>query len=61
MVINYKSKKNMTENEQSKPKTKYKTVKIEPETHKLLRIYAANEDLLLGEAIRRLLIKVSNQ
>ena len=40
---------------------KHKTIKVDTETHKLLRIYAAENDLWLGEAIRDLLDKAGKK
>ena len=37
---------------------KSKTIKLDLETHRLLRIYAAKNDLWLGEAVQDLLDKV---
>lgn len=40
-----------------KSSLKCRTIKIDPKTHKLLRIYAAENDLWLGEAVQNLLDK----
>jgi hypothetical protein len=47
----------MYKNSKKKP-LKYKTIKLDAETHKRLRIYAAENDLWLWEAVRELLDKV---
>lgn len=41
-----------------KSSQKTKTIKIDPPTHKLLRMYAVENDLRLGEAVRNLLDRV---
>jgi len=42
---------------QKKSKTQSKTVKLDPETHKLLRLYAAENGVTLKKAIQNLLEK----
>ena len=44
-----------------KSNQKYKSVKLDPDTHRLLRIYAAENDFWLGEAVKALLNKVMKQ
>ena len=43
------------------PKSKTKTIKLDPKTHKLLRMYAVENDLKLGEAVRGLLDKFTKK
>lgn len=43
----------------NKSNIKHKTVKLDSETHKQLKMYATEKDLLIGEAIRDLLVKVA--
>lgn len=40
---------------------KHKTIKLDAETHRLLRIYAAENDLWLSEAVRTLLGKFTRK
>lgn len=39
----------------------FKTIKLDSQTHKLLRMYAAEKDLHLGEAVRYLLDKFTKR
>lgn len=42
-----------------KASQKSKTIKLDPQTHKLLRMYAVENDLRLGEAVRNLLNRIT--
>ena len=52
-----RSKKNKKPKKDLKPKT----IKVDPETHKLLKIYAAEHGLTLGGAIRDLFEQVTRK
>jgi len=43
---------------EKKPDQRFKTIKLDPQTHKLLRMYAVENDLRLGEAVLNLLNRI---
>lgn len=45
----------------NKGNKKYKAVKLDTDTHRLLRIYAAKKGFLLSEAVRNLVNKTTHQ
>ncbi len=44
-----------------KANQKFKTIKLDPQIHKLLRIYAVKNDFTLGEAVHNLLNKFTKR